>query len=148
MTIRLRPHHFLCLLTYVGKGYTPAFTANYDLIAGRLSNGEGIEIVEGPDDICAPLLLEREPHCWRNSVIERDKKAVLDLLKIGVTIHVGGSITLDADLLMRMRSGFAQGTTRSACAGCEWSDLCSSIATKDYNGIKVRTEAPVGAHQL
>ena len=25
MTIRLRAHHLLCLLTYAGKGYSPAF---------------------------------------------------------------------------------------------------------------------------
>ena len=32
MTIKLRAHHLLCLLTYVGKGYSPAFTANYDRV--------------------------------------------------------------------------------------------------------------------
>ena len=37
MTVRLRAHHLLCMLTYVGKGYTAAFTANYDRIVERLN---------------------------------------------------------------------------------------------------------------
>ncbi len=56
MTVRLRGHHLLCMLTFVGKGYSPAFVENYDRIAGRLSEGEDILLVDGPDDICAPLL--------------------------------------------------------------------------------------------
>ena len=39
MTVRLRAHHLLCLLTYVGKGYSPAFTANYDKVVRRLGEG-------------------------------------------------------------------------------------------------------------
>ena len=82
MTIRLRPHHLLCLLTYSGKGYSAAFTANYDVIAGRISQGEDVLIVEGPDDICAPLLGDSEPHCWRDSVTERDRLAARDLREL------------------------------------------------------------------
>jgi len=40
VTIRLRAHHLLCILTYVGKGYTPGFTVNYDRVARRMSDGE------------------------------------------------------------------------------------------------------------
>ncbi|RUZ88238.1 DUF1284 domain-containing protein, partial [Mesorhizobium sp. M7A.F.Ca.US.006.01.2.1] len=67
MTIKLRAHHLLCPLTYVGKGYSPAFTANYDRVAERLSRGEDILLVSGPDDVCAPLLDEPEPHCLNES---------------------------------------------------------------------------------
>jgi len=63
MTVRLRSHHLLCLLTYVGKGYSAAFIANYDAIAKRLGRGEDVLIVSGPDDICQPMLGEAESHC-------------------------------------------------------------------------------------
>lgn len=139
MTIRLRPHHFLCLLTYAGKGYSPSFTANYDLIAVRLSQGEEIEIVEGPDDICAPLLAEDDAHCWRESVVERDMQAAKDIGRLGIAIKTGGTTRLDAALLSRMRAAFGQGLTRPACAGCEWSDLCSTIAANGFEGTRVRT---------
>lgn len=135
MTIRLRPHHLLCLLTYAGKGYSPAFTANYDVIAGRISRGEDILIVDGPDDICAPLLGDAEPHCRRGSVAERDRLAARDLgpLLPG-PIRAGVRIRLEKETVKAMRGAFAEGRARSACPGCEWNSLCSSIAANDYHG--------------
>jgi hypothetical protein len=133
MTLRLRPHHLLCLLTYAGKGYSPAFTANYDVIARRIAQGEDIVIVAGPDDICAPLLNEEEPHCLRESINERDRLAAQDLgdLLTG-PIEAGWKIVLDAGLLLRMRDAFSAGSVRKACDGCEWHTLCSSIAAESY----------------
>lgn len=139
MTIRLRPHHLLCLLTYAGKGYGPAFTANYDVIAGRISKGEDIEIVEGPDDICAPLLDDAEPHCWRNSVKERDRLAASALGELlPGSIQTGARMTLNPGVVQRMRMAFAANRTRAACLGCEWNDLCSGISTKRFVGTRVQ----------
>ena len=140
MTIRLRPHHLLCLQTYAGKGYTPAFTANYDLIAARLSSGEDIEIVEGPDDICTPLLNEPDPHCWRDSVTQRDQQAAADLQPL-LTANTGTKLTLTAALLEKMRKSFREGTLRPTCTGCEWSDLCTTIADRDFEGTRIQIKA-------
>ena len=62
MTVRLRAHHLLCMLTYIGKGYGTAFTDNMTVIAGRVSAGENVEIVDGPDEICAPRQAEANAH--------------------------------------------------------------------------------------
>ena len=138
MTIRLRPHHLLCLLTYAGKGYNPAFTVNYDVIAGRISQGEDLSIVEGPDDICAPLLGDPEPHCWRDSVTERDRLAARDLQELLASpIQAGVRMTLGPDTVQRMRAAFAASHTRAACLGCQWSDLCSAIAAEGYRGTRL-----------
>ena len=142
MTVRLRPHHLLCLLTYVGKGYTPAFVANYDRIALRLSRGEDVLVVDGPDDVCAALLCEPDAHCFRDSVRTRDAQAAKDvgeLLKMRVP--AGPCIGLDPDLLTRMRQAFAEGQSRKACRGCEWFDLCSGIAAGGYGGVRVTAGA-------
>lgn len=140
MTVRLRPHHLLCLLTYAGKGYSPEFAANYDLIAERITRGEDVLIVDGPDDICAPLLDEPEPHCWRESVTERDVLAAHDLDRLlAMPIRAGISLSLEQDFLHRMRTAFAEGSTRQACAGCEWSELCSSIASDAFRGVTIPT---------
>ena len=138
MSVRLRPHHLLCLLTYVGKGYTPDFVANYDLISERLSGGEDILIVDGPDDICTPLLNDGDPHCWRESVRDRDKQAARDVGRLlSLSVSEGTRIALEPDLFRRMRDGFAEGGTRSACTGCEWSALCSSIAADTYRSTRI-----------
>jgi hypothetical protein len=137
MTIRLRPHHLLCMLTYAGKGYSPAFTANYDVIAGRIARGEDILIVEGPDDVCAPLLGDDDAHCWRDSVTKRDQLASRDLtLLLARPIQAGQRLALSSTLLSRMRQAFAKNRTREACLGCEWNTLCTAIAAEGYRATR------------
>lgn len=134
MTVSLRPHHLLCILTYAGNGYSPAFTANMTVIAGRIAEGETIEIVSGPDDICAPLLSEPEPHCHRESVAERDRRASLALGQI-VNRHrptPGSRLVMTPDQIDRLRQSFRDGNFRVACAGCQWHELCSEIAGNDF----------------
>lgn len=139
MTIRLRPHHLLCLLTYAGKGYSVAFVANFDAIAARLSAGEDILIVSGPDDICAPVLGEAEPHCLRDGVAERDRQAAASVgTLLGYSIAEDMELQFHPSLLRSMRDAFSSGRTRGACGGCEWFGLCSSIAASDYRAVALR----------
>ena len=144
MTVRLRGHHLLCMLTYIGKGYSPAFVENYNTIAGRLSQAEDIALIDGPDDICQPLLCQPllckdDCHCFNESVVVRDRlalNAISDLFE--TKIAAGSQFTLDAERLNRMRSAFADGSIRKACQSCEWSDLCTRIAVHDdYAGVKI-----------
>lgn len=138
MTVQLRAHHLLCLLTYASKGYSRLITANYDLIAERIARGEDILIVDGPDDICAPMLDDAEPHCWRQSVIERDHLAAHELDRIlPMPIRTGTSLSLGQNILRRMRTAFAEGSGRQACMGCEWWELCSSIAADAFRGVAI-----------
>lgn len=138
MTVRLRPHHLLCMLTFVGKGYTADFTENYVRIAARLSAGEDILVVEGPDDICAPMLGEPDMHCLTESVTDRDAKAsaAVEAL-LGMAAGSGASIRPDADFLRRMREAFGKDTIRDACQRCEWSPLCTGIAASGFDGVLV-----------
>ena len=136
--IRLRPHHLLCILTYAGKGYSPAFVANYDVLAARISAGEAVVIVSGPDDVCAPLLGEAGAHCFNASVTERDRLAARDVaVLLGEVVEEGVILTLDAPRLKQRREAFADRAIRSACPGCEWHDLCSGIAAQGFEGTRI-----------
>lgn len=138
MTVRLRPHHLLCMLTYVGRGYSPAFTANYDAIAVRLSEGEPIAIVDGPDDVCGPLLGDRDPHCRNLSVRARDLQAAMDLGPLlGHPVRSGVSFVLDPSTVAALRRSFADQAIRTACSGCEWSELCSEVAIGGFDAVRV-----------
>ncbi|PRD43941.1 DUF1284 domain-containing protein [Phyllobacterium phragmitis] len=137
MTIRLRAHHLLCMLTYVGKGYSPAFIANYDAIAGRLAR-EDILLVAGPDDICAPLLGDDDCHCHEQTVTERDARATEAISNLlARPLRPGSRIVLDANMLSTMRRAFAAGKTRQACRECEWSELCSEVADGGFAEAKI-----------
>lgn len=136
MTVALRAHHLLCVITYVGKGYNADFVVNFNEIAARLAAGEPVHLVAGPDAICAPLCRsEDEPHCLGNSTASRDAKAVQDLAPLlEPTLSPGASFVLDGPLLQRLRRAFAQSAVRRACQGCQWHDLCSEVAHDDYRG--------------
>jgi uncharacterized protein len=132
VTIRLRAHHFLCLLTYVGKGYNQAFIENFDRVIRKLSLEAEILIVEGPDDICAPMLDTQDPHCWRASVTRRDQSAAADLERLlKRSFQAGNRLVLEKDLLAQMREAFAEGSVRTGCRKCQWFDFCSAIASGD-----------------
>ena len=138
MTVRLRPHHLLCLLTYVGKGYSAAFVANYDVIAGRLGRGEDILIVSGPDDICQPMLGEAESHCSGESAAGRDELAARDVGKLlARPIQAGAPFSVDAATLASLRAAFSAGLTRQACAGCEWSGLCDTVSASGFSHTRL-----------
>lgn len=142
MTVRLRPHHLLCVLTYVGQGYSPAFTANMTRIVGRLARGEDAEIVQGPDEICAALLDDREAHCRRASVAERDQAAARDIGRLlGVETGPGAVVSLGSDRLRDLRTHFASNRIRSACKACEWVDLCGGVAARGFQGVLLDAHA-------
>lgn len=138
MTVRIRAHHLLCMLTYVGKGYSEAFTKGYDKVVQRLSSGEDMLLVAGPDDICQPLLGDPDPHCFWDTVPERDRLAANAVgALIGRPIRDGERFSLDASMIGRMREAFYAGTTRQACHGCEWFDLCSTIADSGFSNVRL-----------
>ncbi len=126
------------MLTFVGEGYTPAFTANYRRIAERLSAGEEIEIVSGLDDICAPLLSEASAHCLLPGPKARDEAAAEAVGRLlGMRVDEGARLIPDKALLKRLRRGFAADTIRNACEDCEWSELCSTVAHGHFRNVLV-----------
>lgn len=141
MTVRLRGHHLLCLLTFSGHGYTPGFTRNMERIARRLAAGEEAEMVEGPDDICVALVDELGPgdaHCTLCHVGERDRKAIAAVSeRVGHPLAPPGRITFDHDTLTRLRAAFAGGAIRAACEDCEWSAFCTAIAANGFAGTRL-----------
>jgi len=128
-TVRLRPHHLLCVLTYAGHGYTPNFERGFHAVARRLSAGATIDIVDGPDDICAHHD-GADRHCENASIAERDARARQD-------IRLPASV-LDARAVAALRAAFVEGTIRAACAGCSWHALCSDLAADGFADPELR----------
>ncbi|WP_298815149.1 DUF1284 domain-containing protein [uncultured Roseibium sp.] len=135
MTVSIRPHHLLCMLTYLGRGYTPDFVKNYDQIIQRLNKGEALSLVTGPDDICAPMLAEAGCHCHNDSVRVRDEMAARQIGAVLKTSLVGNmALRLTTSQVLALRAAFANGAIRAGCEGCEWYELCSNIAAKKFRG--------------
>lgn len=133
MPVRLRTHHLLCMLTYAGKGYSAGFVANYDLVIRRLSAGEPIEIVTGPDEICGPMLDCGQCHCRDESVALRDRTAAVGLSQLlQHPLSPGSILRITGSEIDRMRQAFADGGIRAACDGCEWHGMCTGIAAEGF----------------
>jgi hypothetical protein len=142
--IRFRPHHFLCMLTYIGKGYSEAFIQNYDHLIDRLNTGDcEIILINGPDDMCAPRLCDptdTECHCRESHITERDAEALADIQKIPefASVKIGSSLKLTKTLINRLRDVYKTGEIRTACIGCEWKSLCDGIAENNFKGTKLK----------
>jgi hypothetical protein len=94
-------------------------------VVARIGAGEPIEVVAGPDDICAPLEGSGDSHCHEASVLRRDGEALRALSGVRPLI-------LDRAAIAALREQFATGAIRGACAGCSWFDLCTEIASAGY----------------
>ena len=142
MPVRLRGHHFLCMLTYKGLGYTPAFVTNMDMVIARIGAGAPVSLVEGPDAICAGLTkacTESTGHdCRDPQTTERDRQAVADTATLLGRAPGDGRPIAATDILM-LRMAFRAGSVRKACAACPWSETCSAIAA-DYAGVRLRPD--------
>jgi uncharacterized protein len=133
--IRLRGHHFLCLLTYKGLGYTPAFVENMTAIATRINAGDKVILHPGPDDICAALTPADRAAC--NHDCAKPETAALDEMAEKATVAVLGhgleeAFVLDEGKVARLRAAFLSGESRAACGMCRWRTVCDEIAGSGY----------------
>jgi hypothetical protein len=138
--VRLRGHHFLCILTYRGYGYTPAFVDNMTALVDEIAAGRPVILVDGPDDICGGLTEECrktcDHDCSRPSTQEIDLLAS-DAAKQLIPLGSGEPFVLDRDHVAIMRKEFAAGAIRRACENCSWKDFCTAIAAEGFAGTKL-----------
>jgi hypothetical protein len=141
MTVRLRPHHLFCLSTFAGEGYSTAFVAGVEAVVTRIAAGEPVELVEGPDDICAPLSGNPGAHCHGARVRDRDRQALSDArLRLRRPLHIGAPLSArDQTPWFRTlrRLAFRTGGLAPACRGCRWTDLCSDVRAARSRGPRL-----------
>jgi uncharacterized protein len=140
MPVRLRGHHFLCILTYRGYGYTPAFVANMTGIVAEIGASRPVRLVEGPDAICGGLTPEDRKvcnhDCARAETLELDRLAVQEVGE-RLSVDLSRPIVIDQSIVARLRAAFATRAIRSACSRCPWSDFCDQIAAEGFAGTKL-----------
>lgn len=140
MPVRLRGHHFLCILTYRGFGYTPDFVANMTAILAGIAAGRPVRLVAGPDDICGGLSDADRIACDHDCAQQETR--LLDDVAIA---EIGSHLDLDftreliirPDMILQLRGLFAEGAIRSACQRCLWSDFCTTIAAGSFSETRL-----------
>ncbi|WP_238392394.1 DUF1284 domain-containing protein [Paenibacillus antri] len=116
MSVKLRGHHLLCLLGFRGMGYSPAFAANMADVYERLRREPRteIEIVQGPDDLCACYPEDKPYHCDAASVRERDDDV---LRRLG---YKRGDKAEWRDILASVKLHMQEEDIPRMCATCRW----------------------------
>jgi uncharacterized protein len=142
MPVRLRGHHFLCVLTYRGYGYTPAFVANMSRVVAAIKAGAGVELTAGPDDICngftAACRHMSDHDCSLASTMEMDRTAIASVARLLPDLaDKGSAIVLTAERVEALRAAFASGDIREACKDCSWADFCTAIASDGFSDTKL-----------
>ena len=133
-TICLRPHHLLCLQTFVGHGYSPEFTAHMTIVQKQLTTDPltPITLVNGPDDLCGHC-----PNCVDGSCTS-PKPAVFDHLvgqKLNTTEDTENAAPKHTDAsdspltlhgipsILHM----SEQLLAECCPYCEWKELCVEV---------------------
>ncbi len=82
--IKLRGHHLFCLLGYRGVGYSEEYAATMSAVHEALRNKPDtlIQVVKGPDHLCAKFPDDQPYHCEETGIYVRDKEI---LKRLGLT---------------------------------------------------------------
>ncbi|NOV01633.1 DUF1284 domain-containing protein [Paenibacillus sp. LMG 31457] len=114
--IGLRGHHLLCLLGYRGMGYSKEFCQNMTTVYETLREQPAtmVQVVLGPDDLCAAFPADEEAHCENRTVYERDAEIVA---KLG--LHVGMELSW-AEICGKVAGHVTPGDIGHLCATCRW----------------------------
>ena len=122
MTV-LRPHHLLCLMHFIGKGYNDGFAKNMANVKARLHPNSNVRLISGPDDICGAC-----PHNLGSACSFGDKPGGFDTrcqevcgFEYGMGLPYGILLNRAYDEIIK------PGRLGLVCGTCEWYGLCSGI---------------------
>ncbi len=118
--VRLRGHHLICLQFYRGEGYSKDFVENLYRVLEK-AKSEGVEVVEGEDDVCIACPYNRNGICTHsdeaNREIRRLDELAIRLLSTPLNSKVEwGSVGSVRDVLAVWK--------KEACKGCDWRGVC------------------------
>lgn len=116
--IKFRPHHFMCTISFRGKGYSLGFVKNYKKIAKQLNEDENtiIEVVEYMDDICSPCpnRLDDVICKTQDKILKLDKNH-----KESLELETGQQMTWkEAKNLIKEKMTIEK--FHKSCDGCSW----------------------------
>lgn len=121
--MEFRPHHFLCTVGFMGKGYSNAFVANYQRLADELRRAPGgdrraIQVAAQTDSICGPCPNRAGTLCQTQEKIDRLDAAHAAVLQI----RPGDTLTW-GEAKRRIVARFTDEAFEKACAPCAWKPL-------------------------
>ena len=119
--LHLRPHHLLCLQTFVGRGYSEEFVEHMAFVKRQLAADPltPITLINGADDLCVHC-----PNCVGGQCTS-EKPAMFDRLvekKLAVLSSCREPVPMLEGIPYELH--ITENLLAACCPGCEWKDLC------------------------
>ncbi|SCI79403.1 Protein of uncharacterised function (DUF1284) [uncultured Clostridium sp.] len=115
--LKIRPHHFLCIKAFIGRGYSKDFTENMINTINILKENKNqkIEVVVDLDKLCSKCLNNiKNKICNTNeSVIQMDKK-VMDYFNIKTGIYEY------EEIINLIYNNINEDIIKDICGNCSW----------------------------
>ena len=127
--MKLRPHHLMCIQSYVGKGYDEDFVKIMDKITYELRNNKEclINIVFSTDDICVacPNMLDINL-CKTNEKVNNIDSKVIKYFNLEEKEYIY------KDIVNYIKNNITLEIMDDICKECEWYNIseCRSIICK------------------
>ena len=121
-TVKLRPHHLLCLQFFIGFGYSDEFSVNTTRVLTLLESPDAPQVilVNGADDICASCPRDNAGVCTDIDTIE-----ALDAFTLATTkLKIGDRGTFTDFCNIAFDKAIKNGKYRMVCKRCVWFDTC------------------------
>lgn len=120
---KLRAHHGLCTLFFVGKGYSNDFTRNMaDITEGLQAAGARITLCDSEDDICTACPNNKKG-CISSQKVKLYDRRVLELCGL----IAGQNIPAQEFYAIVNENILSRGRLAEVCGDCQWFGLCSDI---------------------
>ncbi len=125
--INLRPHHLLCILNFVGMGYSPHFVRIIKNVKRKLEEDlVYIRIVEGQDDLCASCPNARACESLRYIQLLDEKVIKAADLRYGAVYTAG-------ELLAMIENTITPDLLTIICRECAFYVQCKKIYSERVN---------------
>lgn len=115
--LKIRPHHFLCMKAFIGRGYSKDFTENMINTINILKENENqkIEVVVDLDKLCSkcPNNIKSKICNTNESVIQMDKK-VMDYFNIKTGIYEY------EEIINLIYNNINEDIIKDICGNCSW----------------------------
>ena len=114
--ISLRPHHLMCTQSYEGRGYSPEFVENMDIITHELRHSQSpkIKITFQPDILCSLC-----PNLKAGGCLSDDQVLSFDA-KVVHYFHIEEKEYDYKKLIQRMRRESTPEIVKDICGTCSW----------------------------
>lgn len=135
ITLKLRPHHLLCIHNFIGRGYSDTFTAHMSEVIDMLERDPEIELVRGCDELCSACPHNLNGVCDSSGKVDRYDRGVLKACGLTCGERENWSVLSD----MVKEKVFRAEQFERICSDCQWYGCCSTLQ-------KNRSRRPTPGH--